>query len=162
MHEKPNILTERVDDMPLLLAQMDRMGLATLLDAHVPTHGNWQVLPLGRVMTLWLSSMLSRGDHRLVHGEPWVAQRQITLSQVTGDVVRAHELSDDRLDIALRLLSDASRWTAFESTLNQQLVRVYDLRAERVHVESTSASTYAGVSAEGLFQCGHSKDHRPD
>ena len=162
MNEQPNIITERVDDIPLLLAQMDRMGLAALLDAHFPTHGNWQGLPLGRVATIWLSSILSRGDHRLVHVEPWVAQRQLTLSQVTGEVVRADDLSDDRLEIVLRLLSDDNRWAAFESALNQHLVRVYDLQTERVHVDSTSASTYAGVSEGGLFQFGHSKDHRPD
>src|SRR5712692_1400231 len=162
MNEIQNIITERVDDVPLLLAQMERMGLAALLDAHFPTHGNWQGLAFGRVATIWLSSILSRGDHRLVHVEPWVAQRQIILSQVTGEVVRAHEFSDDRLEIVLRLLSDDSRWTAFESALNQHLVRVYDLRTERVHVDSTSASAHAGVSADGLFQFGHSKDHRPD
>ena len=33
---------------------------------------------------------------------------------------------------------------------------------ERVHVDSTSASAYASVSDEGLFQFGHSNDHRPD
>jgi len=162
MNEKPSIITERVDDIPLLLAQMEWMGLATLLDAHFPTHGNWQGLPLGRVTTIWLSSMLSRGDHRLVHVEPWVAQRQITLSQVTGEVVRAHEFSDDRLEIVLRLLSQDERWTAFESGLNQHLLRVYDLGAERVHVDSTSVSAYVEITEEGLFQFGHSKDHRPD
>ena len=162
MDEKPNIITERIDDIPLLLTQMARMGFAALLDAHFPTHGNWQGLAFGRVATIWLSSILSRGDHRLVHGEPWVAQRQIILSQVTGEVVRAHEFSDDRLEIVLRLLSDDSRWTAFEAALNQHLVRVYDLRTERVHVDSTSASAHAGVSEAGLFQFGHSKDHRPD
>ena len=85
MNEKPNIITERIDDIPLLLAQMDRMGLSGLLDAHFPTHGNWQGLPLGRMATIWLSSILSRGDHRLVHVEPWVAGRQMMLSQVSGE-----------------------------------------------------------------------------
>lgn len=162
MNEKPNIITERIDDIPLLLAQMDRMGLSGLLDAHFPTHGNWQGLPLGRMATIWLSSILSRGDHRLVHVEPWVAGRQIMLSQIGNEVVRADDFSDDRLEIVLRLLRDDSHWTAFEAALNQHLIRVYDLRAERVHVDSTSASTYAGVNEEGLFQFGHSKDHRPD
>src|SRR5712691_8374422 len=129
MNEIPNIITERVDDIPLLLEQMQRRGLPTLFDDHFPIHGNWQGLSLGWVSTIWLSSILSRGDHRLVHVEPWVAQRQIILSQVTGEVARAHEFSDDRLEIVLRLLSDDSRWTVFESALNQQLVRVYDLRA---------------------------------
>ena len=162
MNKKPTIITERVDDIPLLLAQMDRVGLAEVLDAHFPTHGNWQGLSFGRVTTIWLSSILSRGDHRLVHVEPWVAQRQMMLSQITGGAVRAHECSDDRLAIVLRLLSDDQGWVSFESALNQHLVRVYDLQADRVHVDSTSASAYASVSDEGLFQFGHSKDHRPD
>src|SRR5688500_8593372 len=162
MNEHLNIITERVDDLPLLLAQMERMGLAALLDTHFPTHGNWQGLGFGRVATIWLSSILSRGDHRLVHVEPWVAQRQFTLSHLSGEAVRAHEFSDDRLEIVLRLLSDDKRWAAFEAALNPHLVRVYDLRTERVHVDSTSASAYTSVSEEGLFQFGHSKDHRPD
>jgi transposase len=162
MNEKPSIITERIDDIPLLVAQMERMGLAAVLDTHFPTHGNWQGLSLGQLVTIWLSFILSRGDHRLVHVEPWVAGRALMLSQVIGEVVRADDVSDDRLEIVLRLLSDDSRWSAFESMLNQHLVRVYDLRSERVHVDSTSASAYAGVSEEGLFQFGHSKDHRPD
>ena len=60
MHEIPNIITERVDDIPLLLAQMDRMGLAVLLDVHFPTHGNWQGLPFGRE-AITGSSMSSPG-----------------------------------------------------------------------------------------------------
>ncbi len=46
--------------------------------------------------------------------------------------------------------------------MNQHTVRVYDLATARVHVDSTSASVYATVSEGGLFQLGHSKDHRPD
>ena len=30
MHDIPYIITERVDDLPLLIAQMQRMGLPTL------------------------------------------------------------------------------------------------------------------------------------
>src|SRR5438874_11937758 len=134
MHEKLNIITERVDDIPLLLTQMDRMGLAALLDAHFPTHGNWQGLAFGRVATIWLSSILSRGDHRLVHVEPWVAQRALSLSRVTGEVVQAQELSDARLEIVLRLFSDDVHWMACASALHQPLVRVYALPTQRVHV----------------------------
>jgi hypothetical protein len=34
MNEPLTILTERVDDIPLVLAQMERMGIARLLDEH--------------------------------------------------------------------------------------------------------------------------------
>src|SRR5882672_7950143 len=162
MHEIPNIITERVDDIPLLIEQMQRMGLPTLLDTHFPTHGNWTGLSLGWVSTIWLSSILSRGDHRMVHVEPWVAKRLWTLGATTGQAVKRSDFTDDRLEIVLRRLSDDMRWAAFESALNQHTVRVYDLSTERVHVDSTSASAYATVTAGGLFQFGHSKDDRPD
>src|SRR5215510_4920049 len=162
MHDIQNILTERVDDIPLLLAQMQRMSLPTLLDEHFPTHGNWQGLSLGWVTTIWLSSILSRGDHRLVHVEPWVANRLWTLRATTGQAVERLAFTDDRLEIVLRSLHDDTRWATFESALNQHTVRVYELPTARVHVDSTSASAYTTVSENGLFQFGHSKDHRPD
>src|SRR2546427_4448599 len=162
MNEIPNIITERVDDIPLLIEQMQRMGLPTLFDTHFPTHGNWTGLSLGWVSTIWLSSMLSRGDHRMVHVEPWVAKRLWTLGVTTGQADMRVDFTDDRLEIVLRRLSDDTRWAAFESALNQHTVRVYDLSTARVHVDSTSASVYATVSEGGLFQCGPSKDVRPD
>src|SRR5712691_2129180 len=162
MNAIQNIITERVDDIPLLLEQMQRMGLPALLDDHFSTHGNWQGLSLGWVTTIWLSSILSRGDHRLVHVEPWVSKRLWTLRSATGQAVERLDFHDDRLEIVLRSLSDDTRWAAFESALNQHTVRAYELPTARVHVDSTSASAYATVSAEGLFQFGHSKDYRPD
>jgi transposase len=162
MNEIPNIITERVDDIPLLIEQMQRMGLPTLLDHHFPTHGNWTGLSLGWVSTIWLSSILSRGDHRMVHVEPWVVKRLWTLGVTTGQAVQRVDFTDDRLEIVLRCLSDDTRWAAFEAALNQHTVRVYDLCTARVHVDSTSASVYAMVSEGGLFQFGHSKDDCPD
>src|SRR6266705_2146681 len=162
MNAIPHIITERVDDIPLLLEQMQRMGLPALLDAHFPTHGNWQGLSLGWLTTIWLSSILSRGDHRLVHVEPWVGNRLWTLRATTGQAVERLDFTDDRLEIVLHSLHDDTRWTACEAALNRHTVRVYELPTARVHVDSTSASGYTTVSENGLFQFGHSKDYRPD
>src|SRR5437867_1292880 len=162
MNAIPTIITERVDDIPLLLEQMQRMGLPTLFDDHFPTHGNWAGLSLGWVSTIWLSSIVSRGDHRMVHVEPWVAKRLWTRGATTGQAITRVDFTDDRLEIVLRRLRDDARWSACESALNQYTVRVYDLSTDRVHIDSTSASAYATVSAGGLFQFGHRKVHRPD
>jgi len=162
MNEILNIITERVDDIPLLLHQMQRMELPTLIDTHFPAHGNWYGLSLGWVSPIWLSSILSQGDHRLSPVEPWVTNRLFTLQTVNGQDVERLDFTDDRLQIVLRRLSDEARWAQFESGLNQHTVRVYDLSPERIHVDSTSASTYASVSEGGLVQFGHRKDYRPD
>src|SRR5215472_7312693 len=162
MNAIPTLITERVDDIPLLLEPMQRMGLPALLDTHLPTHGNWTGLSLGWVSTIWLSSILSRGDHRMVHVEPWVAKRLWPLRVTTGQSVTRVDFTDDRLEIVLRRLSDDTRWAAFESALNQHTVRVYDLSTARVHVDSTSASVYATVNEGGLCQVGHSQEERPD
>jgi hypothetical protein len=47
--------TERVDDVPLLLAQMDKMNIAMLLNKHFPMHGNWQGLSFGETVVTWLA-----------------------------------------------------------------------------------------------------------
>jgi len=53
-------------------------------------------------------------------------------------------------------------WRAFETVLSGRLIRVYDLAVERIRVDSTTVSGYWTVDEAGLFQLGHSKDHRPD
>jgi transposase len=162
MAETLTIRSERVDDIPLLLAQLERMGLQSLLDAYFPTHGNWVGLSLGWVTVLWLAHILSEADHRLNHVQPWAKQRLHTLCGATGQQVHPLDLSDDRLAAVLAVLSDDTRWPAFEGAFTQQLLRVYDLQPERVRLDTTTASGYWRVTDDGLFQFGHSKDHRPD
>ncbi len=162
MAETLTIVSERVDDIPLLVAQLERMGVQPLLDEHFPTHGNWVGLSLGWVTVLWLTHILSEADHRLNHVQPWAKQRLHTRRSATGQGVHPLDLSDDRLAAVLETLSDDARWPTFEGAFTQQLLRVYDLLAERVRLDTTTASGYWRVSEDGLFQFGHSKDHRPD
>src|SRR5205085_12139389 len=154
--------TERVDDIPLLLAHMQRMGLARLLDEHFPTHGNRQGLSLGVVTTIWLTHILSQADHRMNRVQPWAEHRLETLRAGSDDRLAVRDLGDDRLADVLRHLSDDERWRAFEQELTGQLVRVYDLQADCVRLDSTTVSSYGAVTEDGLLQLGHSKDHRPD
>ncbi len=46
MATKSIITNERVDDIPLLLTQIERMGIKKLIDKHFPTHGNWHCCAL--------------------------------------------------------------------------------------------------------------------
>lgn len=162
MKEEVILETERVDDVPVLLAQLDKMQVARLLDEHFPRHGNWQGLSMGITSVVWLGHILSQANHRLNHVQPWAQQRLRTLQSSLQQPVRALDWSDDRLACILDKLSDDERWAAFETDLGQHLIRVYDLRPKQVRLDSTTASSYGQVSPEGLFQFGHSKDHRPD
>jgi transposase len=162
MNAPLTITTERVDDIPLLIAQMQRMGLASLLDEHFPTHGNRGGLSLGWVTSVWLTHLLSQADHRMNRVQSWADQRIETLRGCSEQQVEGSDLGDDRLADVLRHLSDDTRWSQFEQELTGQLVRVYDLRPSCVRLDSTTASSYGTVSEEGLLQWGHSKDHRPD
>jgi transposase len=162
MAETLTIVSERVDDIPVLLAQLDRMGLQPLLDEHFPTHGNWVGLSLGWVSVVWLTHILSEGDHRLNHVAPWAKQRLHTLQECTRQPVHALDVSDDRLATVLEALSDEMHWHAFEGALNRHTLRVYDLQPACVRLDSTTANGHWSVTEDGLFQFGHSKDHRPD
>jgi len=162
MNQNLTIINERVDDIPLLLAQLKRMGVQELLDKHFPTHGNWQGLSLGWVTIIWLGHILSQKDHRLNQVQSWSEKRLKTLRNLSFDSLRALDFSDDRLEGVLRYLSKDESWFQFEQELGGNLIQVYDLSPERVRLDSTTASSYCGVNESGLFQWGHSKDHRPD
>jgi transposase len=161
MSEDLTITSERVDDIPLLLAQLEKMGIAALLDDHFPTHGHWQGLSLGQVSDVWLTFILSESNHRMSHVEPWASDRLSVLEGCLCVPVRALDFSDDRLASILDHFSSDEAWEDFECDLNRRMVRVYDLCSETVRIDSTSAKSYT-QSAEGLLSFGHSKDHRPD
>src|SRR4051812_27432472 len=162
MAETLTITTERVDDLPLLLTHLIRMNVPQLLDSYFRQHGNWQGLPAAWVATVWLAHLLSQGDHRLNHVQPWADQRLNTLQALLPRPIEPLDLTDDRLASVLRMLSDDAAWVGFERALTRTTLRVYDLRPSRVRVDTTTSSGYWQVTDDGLFQFGHSKDHRPD
>lgn len=146
-----------------MLAYLRKMQVITVLNEFFPTHGHWKgELSLGEVVAVWLSYIVSQGDHRLSEVAPWVEQHLMLLATCLGKTVRGLDFSDDRLADILEALSAGKAWNDFEARLSQGLVRVYELPVAQIRLDSTSAKTHAGVSPGGLFQFGHSKDHRPD
>jgi transposase len=124
MTEPLTLTTERVDDIPLVLAPLERMGVQALLDEHFPPHGNWVGLSLGWVSVIWLTPILSEGDHRVHHVTPWAKQRLHTLRACTGQPVHALDVGDDRLATVLEALSHDTHWSAWEGALNQHALRL--------------------------------------
>jgi hypothetical protein len=94
MTEQLTVTTERVDDISIVLAQSEDMGIAELLDEYFKPHGNWEATSLGWTTAVWLTHIVSEGDHRLNQVQGWVAQRVQTLQAGTGQEVREESWSD--------------------------------------------------------------------
>jgi transposase len=155
MNPPVEVITERIDDVVLLLHVMMGMGLPELLNEHLPRHWKQSGLDWGWVVVIWLSYILSEGDHRKVVVREWVCQRQQTIERVCGVAISGTDFSDDRLSIVLKRLSGGRGWGLIESALNERTVSVYDLNPERVRLDATTVSGTHLVSEDGLFQFGH-------
>src|SRR5580704_15256272 len=154
MTETLSLITERVDDLPLLLAQMQQLDLAEQIDAHLLPHGNRQGLSYGWLACVWLTHILSQADHRMNHVRPWVQQGQHTLQSLLPLPFRETDFTDDRLADLLRALSDDEDWQALETALNRKSIAVYHLPTKVVRLDATTVSL--DTDPEGLFLCGHS------
>jgi transposase len=162
MKTETEIKTYRVDDIPLLLAQQQKLGLAELLDEQIKPHGNRQGLSIGWTVVGWLSYILSQADHRLSYVESWASDQHDILQKLIPKEVSVGDFTDDRLGDVLSYLSDDESWSAIEATLGQRLIQVYEIPTERVHLDSTSAAVYHSPEGKALIEYGYSKDHRPD
>jgi len=157
------IESERVDDIPLLLAVIKKMGIIDIINEQFEQHGNWEGLAAGYIVAIWLTYILSEGDHRKSYLQEWVAEREHTLLYSL-DIGEINDLdfTDDKLSIILNKFSDDAVWQKSECAVNKRIIRVYDLDLEIVRIDTTTASSYGQVTEGGLLQFGHSKDHRPD
>jgi len=55
---KPSIVNERVDDIPLLIAMLLKLDLPDIIDKFHTPHGNYSGLSPGWVVTVWLVYIL--------------------------------------------------------------------------------------------------------
>ena len=60
------IITERIDDVALLIGQMVKMDLPEVLDRHIPCHWTQRGLSWGWTAVIWLAYIVTEGDHRKV------------------------------------------------------------------------------------------------
>jgi transposase len=91
------IITERVDDVALLLGQMITMGWPEVVDRHSPHHWKQRGLRWGGTAVMWLAHMLTEGDHRQVAVEVSIKGMHHTLSRLTAQGIQPLDCSDDRL-----------------------------------------------------------------
>ena len=152
------ITSERIDDLPLLIEFIRKMGVVEIFDKNLPLHWLRKGLGWGWMAAIWLAHIVSQGDHRKLTVRDWVANVQDTLERISGQKIRATDFTDDRLTILLRLLSDTATWQKIETALGSRAISVYDLTQEVVRFDATTVSGYHEVTGNGLFQYGNSKD----
>src|SRR6266851_4871227 len=152
------IITERVDDVALLIGQMVKMGLPEVLDRHIPRHWTQRGISLGWTAVIWLAYIVTEGDHRKVSVETSLKGMQHTLSHLTAQVIEPLDFSDDRLSHLLKHLRKPASWHPIEQELNARSIAVYPLPQEVIRCDATTVSGDHEVTAGGLLQFGHSKD----
>jgi transposase len=152
------IITERVDDVALLIGQMVQMGLPEVLDRHLPRHWTQRGLSWGWTAVIWLAYILTEGDHRKVSVETYLKGMHHTLSRLTAQIIEPLDFSDDRLSHLLTHLSKPAYWHAIERDLNERSIAVYNLSPDVIRCDATTVSGDHEVTAGGLLQFGHSKD----
>lgn len=157
------MITERVDDIPLIMAELQKSNLADLLTQQIPDHGNWKGVTSGTVAVIFLTYILSESDHRTSHVQQWLSQRIHTMRACTGmATLHPLDLTDDRLGILLDKYSDDEQWRKFETAHNQRIIQVYDLDLEDNPIRLDAMITQSHQEAKGDFQIGYAKQHRAD
>src|SRR5712692_9837864 len=152
------IITERVDDVALLIGQMTTMGLPEILDRHIPRHWKQRGLSWGWTAVMWLAHILTEGDHRKVSVETYVKGMKHTLSHLTAQVIEPLDFRDDRLGPLLTHLSTPTYWHRIEHDLHARSLEVYALPQDVIRCDATTVSGAHEVTEGGLVQFGQSKD----
>src|SRR5882724_2407813 len=152
------IITERVDDVALLIGQMVKMGLPEVLDRHIPRHWTQRRISWGLTAVIWLAYIVTEGDHRKVSMETYLQGMHHTLSRLTAQAIEPLDFSDDRLSHLLKHLSKPAYWHQIERELNARSIEIYDLSQDVIRCDASTVSGDHEVTEEGLFQFGHSKD----
>jgi len=160
--------TERLGPLPLVNHFIERMGLAALLEKHVPTTDRRCRVSHAQALGVLLRSIV-------VEREP-IYRAQETVHGFAAGLfgVAAEELdslSDDRLGRALDRLFEADR-AALLTEVVLVMAKRFAVQLERLHNDSTSISfcgqyrEQRGPSRTGqrasVLTFGYSKDHRPD
>jgi transposase len=152
------IITERVDDVALLIGHMVKMGFVEVLDRHIPRHWQQRELSWGWTAVIWLAYILTEGDHRKVSVEAYIKGMHNTLSHLSGQAIKPLDFSDDRLGHLLQHLSKPQYWHGIERDLNARSIEVYALPRDVIRCDATTVSGDHAVTDGGLLQFGHSKD----
>ena len=160
--------TERLGPLPLVNHFIERMGLAALLEKHVPTTDRRCRLSHAQALGVLVRSIVVEREP-IYRAQETVHGFASGLFGVAADDIES--LSDDRLGRALDRLFEADR-VALLTEVVLVMAKRFAVQLERLHNDSTSIS-FCGQYHEQrrpsrtgqrppLLTFGYSKDHRPD
>ena len=152
------MITERVDDVALLIGQMVTMGVGEVLDRHLPWHWKHRRLRWGWTAVIWLASILTEGDHRKVTVAADITGMHKTLRHLSGQRIAPLDCRDDRGGPLLTHCSKAKGWHTIAQDLHACSIEGYALSQDVIRCDATTVSGAHDVADGGLVQCGQSKD----
>jgi transposase len=157
--EVGEVQVERLDDIPVIFGHLQKTRIQATIDQMVETHGNWQGLSPGWVITIWLIHILSEHTHCMDRVRDWVAKRLYVLQELTGEMVTELDFTDDRLASCLRMLGQTGHWFEIEAQLGRHLLRVYRLGEELiVRLDATTGTVNHDPDRHPIFQVGKAKN----
>ncbi|GIW00094.1 hypothetical protein [Roseiflexus sp.] len=146
-----NTTAEQIDDIPILIAHMRRMGLPQALDRHIPTRAYWGNLSVGWTAAVWLTHLLSCSDHKPAHVQQWVETHIAALRWCIGSEITHADVGIDRLHDVLIGLSQDDRWQAIETDLNRRMLRAWPWTSRQVNLRLYEGRSWF-VEPSGAFQ----------
>lgn len=146
-----NTTAEQIDDIPILIAHMRRMGLPQALDRHIPTRAYWGNLSVGWTAAVWLTHLLSCSDHKPAHVQQWVETHIAALRWCIGSEITHADVGIDRLHDVLIGLSQDDQWKAIETDLNRRMLRACPWTSRQVNLRLYEGRSWF-VAPSGAFQ----------
>ncbi len=170
-HETPDAFeleSTRLGALPIIDRFLERMGVAGLLDRHLPAGDARVGLPTGTVIGVLIRNLCV--EREPLYGlADWAGSFESGLVGLQGG--EAGLLNDDRVGRALDQLFDADRGSLL-TELTLQAISEFAVDCSQLHNDSTSIALHGDYhAADGRARggkptpaamLGHSKDHRPD
>lgn len=154
----PVILIEHIGSIPLILNALQKTGFIDLVNEAFPAHKNWEGLPIGETVAIWICYLLTRNDHRMCKVEGWIRSRGQIFRVFFKKPIFKKYFTDDRLARILDKFSVSEDWNAFEMRFNESFIRVYGIEMDRIRIDMTTANSGGIVTKDGIIQFGKTKD----
>ena len=151
--------------LPIINQFIERLGIAELLDRHVPSKEN-MTLSHGQMLLLLIRNILV--ERQPLYNLPdWAMTYDGLFTGLVG--ISRKALNDDRIGRALNELFLAERPTML-TDLTLRAIDVFKIDLSQFHNDSTTVTVYGAYRSAFTFKGkqtvklkrGHNKDHRPD